>query len=95
MKQAEAISGIQVSHPDPNELKAQNVSSWPIWSKEASTFDWHYDDTETCFFLEGKVTVKTAEGEVAIGKGDLVTFPKDLSCTWVIHTAVRKHYNFS
>ena len=26
--------------------------------------------------------------------GDMVTFPKDLECTWQITEAVTKHYNF-
>jgi uncharacterized cupin superfamily protein len=62
--------------------------------KEKSSFDWHYDDQETCYFLEGKVEVETDQGNVQIGKGDLVTFPKGLSCKWHIKSPVRKHYRF-
>lgn len=68
--------------------------SWPIWTKEPSTFDWFYDEQEICYFLEGEVTVKTKEGEVSFGKGDLVTFPRGLACTWNVKKAVRKHYRF-
>ncbi len=32
---------------------------------------------------------------VAVGKGDLVIFPKGMSCTWEIRKDVRKHYNLS
>jgi len=32
---------------------------------------------------------------VTFGKGDLVTFPRGLSCTWDIRNPVKKHYNFS
>jgi uncharacterized cupin superfamily protein len=45
--------------------------------------------------LEGEVTVTPAGGEpVRFGKGDLVTFPAGMSCTWKVHKAVRKHYKF-
>jgi uncharacterized cupin superfamily protein len=40
--------------------------------------------------------VVTPEGGEAVemGKGDLVTFPKGMSCTWKIRKNVRKHYKF-
>ncbi|MEI7751275.1 MAG: cupin domain-containing protein [Candidatus Omnitrophota bacterium] len=74
-----------------NDLK---VKTWPVWTKEASSFDWYYDEQEICYFLEGEVTVKTPDGEVAFGKGDLVTFPQGLKCVWNVKKAVRKHYKF-
>jgi len=78
-----------------NELDAEGVFDWPIWSKEASTFPWTYDSTETCYFLEGDVVVTPDNGEaVKMGKGDLVSFPAGMSCTWEIRSAVKKHYNF-
>lgn len=71
------------------------VFSWPIWQKEASEFPWHYDEIETCYLLEGDVVITPDNGEtVAIGKGDLVTFPAGMSCTWHINRAVSKHYSF-
>lgn len=85
---------IKVEKPDPKMLETLKVKSWPIWTKEASTFDWHYDDQEICYLLEGEVTVKTAEGETSFGRGDLVTFPKGLDCTWQVKKPVRKHYCF-
>ena len=85
---------IKVERLADDKLKSQGVLSWPIWTKEPSTFDWHYDEQERCYFLEGEVTV-TAEGQSAsFGKGDFVTFPKGLSCTWHVKKAVRKHYKF-
>jgi len=57
-----------------------------------STFDWHYDEKEVCYILEGKVTVKTADETVNFGPGDLVTFPAGLDCVWTVHERVRKHY---
>lgn len=77
------------------ELEKQDVFSWPIWTKEVSTFPWTYDDRETCYFLEGEVTVTPEAGEpVRMGAGDLVTFPRGMRCTWEISNPVRKHYTF-
>ena len=87
-------SSISVKRPGEKEILDLNVQSWPIWTKEPSTFDWYYDDQETCFILEGEATVKTESGEVSFGKGDLVTFPKGLSCKWIVKKAIRKHYRF-
>lgn len=86
---------IEVRKPGEEELKKSGVKTWPIWEKEESSFDWHYDTKETCYFLEGEVEVEKADGEkVKIGKGDLVSFPQGLSCKWHIKRKVRKHYNF-
>ncbi len=86
---------IKVEKPKEKKLAEMGVKDWPIWTCEPSTFDWHYDQTETCYILEGDITVKTDEGEVRIGPGDLVTFPQGLDCVWQVKKAVRKHYNFS
>ena len=86
---------IDIKKPTEKELKDRDVLSWPIWEKEVSRFDWHYDSIEECYLLEGKVVVETESGNtVEFGKGDFVTFPKDLSCIWDIKEPVRKHYNF-
>ncbi len=87
---------IQVeSQPSKERLQELQVLSWPIWSKEVSEFPWTYDESETCYFLEGDVVVTPKGGEpVTMGKGDLVTFPAEMSCTWNIRGAVRKHYRF-
>ena len=80
---------------EPGRLEALGVGEWPIWSKEASEFPWKYDAAETCFFLEGDVIVTPEGGDpVRMGKGDLVTFPSGMACTWQVLSAVRKHYNF-
>ncbi len=79
-----------------DRLQALGVRDWPIWSKAPSEFPWTYDETETCYLLEGQVRVAPRSGEpVEIGKGDLVIFPRGLSCTWKILETVRKHYDFS
>ncbi len=86
---------IDIKKPTDKDLEAKGVSSWPIWEKEISRFDWHYDSTEECFLLEGKVVVETEDGDqVEFEKGDFVTFPKGLSCIWDIKVPVKKHYNF-
>jgi len=86
---------IKVEQPSKETLEQMGISGWPIWEKEVSKFDWYYDEKETCYLLEGKVTVTNKDGaSVSFGKGDLVSFPKGLNCMWEIHEAVRKHYNF-
>jgi len=79
-----------------SDLKRETmrISEWPIWECAPSVFDWHYDQEESCYILEGEITVKTAEQEVHIGPGDYVTFPKGLDCRWSVDKAVRKHYVF-
>ena len=82
-------------NPDSKRLETLGVKTWPIWTKEESEFPWSYSDTETCYLLEGEVEVTPEGGEpVRFGQGDLVTFPKGMSCTWKITRAVKKHYTF-
>ena len=82
-------------HPSPERLSAMGVWEWPIWEKEASEFPWTYEATEVCYFLEGQVLVVPEGSEpVRMGKGDLVTFPDGMRCTWRIIDPVRKHFNF-
>ncbi len=86
---------IEIQKLNESELEKRNIDSWPIWEKETSRFDWHYDTIEECYLLEGTVVVETSDGEkVEFGKGDFVTFPKGLSCVWDVKQPVKKHYNF-
>lgn len=81
--------------PDTARLDDLGVLSWPIWTCEPSEFPWTYDERETCYFLDGRVVVTPDGGDpITMGKGDLVTFPAGLSCTWKVEKAVRKHYSF-
>jgi len=81
--------------PSEDRLNEMGVRSWPIWTKEESEFPWSYDDPETCLILEGNVIVTPDGGDpVEINEGDLVVFPKGMSCTWKIRKAIRKHYKF-
>ncbi|NLH47135.1 MAG: cupin domain-containing protein [Myxococcales bacterium] len=90
------MSMISVEKPTPETLRRLNVESWGIWECEISRFDWEYDETETCYILEGQVRVTTAAGEtVEFGPGDLVVFPRGLKCTWDVSRPVRKHFQFS
>lgn len=90
------MSEVKIEKLSEEKLKKMNVSSWPIWEKEISRFDWHYDGTEMCYITEGEVTVETKDGKsIKFGKGDFVTFPKGLDCVWDIKAPVRKHYNFT
>jgi len=86
---------IKLQKLSQEELKKMGVFDWPIWEKEVSRFPWVYDCIEECFFLEGEVTVEIKNGKsVSFGKGDFVTFPRGLSCTWIVKKPVKKHYNF-
>ena len=90
------VSEIAVDHaPTAERLDALGIRTWPIWTKEVSTFPWTYDEPETCYILEGDVVVTPQGGApVRIGKGDLVTFPAGMCCTWDVRGAVKKHYRF-
>jgi hypothetical protein len=82
---------ITVTKPSPDQV-AEMISR-PTWEKEASSFDWFYDEPETALVLEGKVKVTGEDGQqVEFGAGDLVTFPAGLSCRWEVIEPIRKHY---
>ena len=82
-----------IDKPTEEQLDELGVRSWPTWGCQASTFPWTYDEAETCFFLEGDVIVTPDGGEpVRVGKGQLVTFPAGMSCTWDVRVPVHKHY---
>jgi hypothetical protein len=96
-KELPTMSDIKIiKNATDEQLEEMGVNNWPIWEKETSSFPWSYDSNETCYFLDGDVIVTPEGGQpVAMGKGDLVTFPSGMSCTWEIRSPVRKHYNFS
>lgn len=78
----------------PSEAESSAANAWPIWKCQPSSFDWSYTEKETCLLIEGKVTVSDGTDSVSFGPGDMVVFPVDLECTWHVHEAVTKHYNF-
>jgi uncharacterized cupin superfamily protein len=84
---------IEVKRPNEEELARWGVYDWPIWEKEVSRFEWHYDTDETCYLLEGQVEVTTPDNiKIKFGAGDMVHFPAGLSCSWNITASVKKHY---
>ena|ERR1719231_421177 len=79
------------------QVEEQGIRSWPTWGCQPSTFPWTYSESETCFLLEGDVTVTPDDKSIppaTFGAGDLVTFPCGMSCTWEVRKAVNKHYKF-
>jgi len=89
------MAKILIKKPTKEEVDKLGLDSWGSWECEPSTFDWQYDSDETAYVFEGKVKVKTAEEEVEINAGDLVTFPKGLKCTWNVIETIRKKYTFN
>ena len=86
---------IRIRRPTKEELDRLGVEGWPIWEHEEAVFPWTYEETETCYILEGEVVVTPEGGEpVTIRAGDLVTFPAGMSCTWDIRRRIRKNYSF-
>lgn len=88
------MAQIRVEKPDPEWLKKNGVWNWPVWEKDASTFDWHYSSEETCYILAGRATVTCGGEKITISGGDWVVFPKGLKCVWTITERIRKHYSF-
>tara|TARA_B100000579_G_scaffold426789_1_gene434490 strand:+ start:635 stop:829 length:195 start_codon:yes stop_codon:yes gene_type:complete len=62
---------ISVVSPCPKStIKELGITNWLIWTCDASSFDWKYDDKETCLLLEGEVTVIPEGGKsVEFGAG--------------------------
>lgn len=86
---------IKIEKPTKERLNSLGVNKWSPWECEPSTFTWEYDTDESAYVLEGKVKVKTGDGqEVEINKGDLVHFPKGLRCTWNVIEKISKVYTF-
>lgn len=78
----------------PSKEEIETCKKWPVWSCQPSTFEWTYNEKETCLIIEGQVTVSDGKNSVSFGPGDFVIFPVDLECTWNVKKAVRKYYNF-
>jgi len=85
---------ISIRKMTSEEVENSGISSWPVWTKEISRFDWTYSGDEECYIIEGEFYVETDEGEVHVKPGDFVTFKDGLKCTWDIKVPVKKYYNF-
>lgn len=85
-----------VSQPDQAFLDKKGVFNWGTWGCGVSKFPWTYDSAESCYLLSGQVTVTPSDGRkpATFGKGDFVTFPAGMSCTWDVSEAVQKHFMF-
>ncbi len=78
----------------PESLREYGVEKWPVWEKDVSEFNWHYDAKETCYIIEGRAQITYGDEMKEIAAGDLVVFPKGLACTWNITEPLKKHYTF-
>lgn len=89
------MSSIRIeSNPAATRLEELGVSRWPTWRKEVSTFDWHFHEEEIAYILEGECVITPHDGApVRFGKGDLVTFPAGLKCSWEVKQPLHKHYH--
>jgi len=84
---------MKVWKPTPEEII--KTTDWDLWSKEISEFPWYYDETETCYILEGEAMATDIDGNSVIFKaGDMVRFEQGLSCRWNIKQAIKKRYLF-
>ena len=95
------MNSIKIEKLNDEQKKELNIpdecignENWSVWECAPSSFDWHYDSVELAYVYEGKVKVKTADGEVEINAGDFVTFPEGLSCNWNVLEKIRKVYQF-
>jgi len=95
------MSVIQVKKLTPEEKNDLQIpdqpvahADWSVWECAPSSFDWQYSDQEKAYLYEGKVIVKTSEGDVQIQAGDFVVFPKGLECSWEVLEQVKKVYKF-
>lgn len=79
----------------PTDAEVADMKTKPVWGCEVSEFDWHYDSQETCLLIEGEVTVTHENGSASFGAGDLVVFPKGMSCVWKVTKPVKKYYFFA
>lgn len=89
------MSNIVIEHnPGDARLQQLGVAKWPTWSKEVSVFPWTFHEQEIALILEGECVI-TPEGGVPVtfGKGDLVTFPAGMTCTWEVRQPLHKHYH--
>lgn len=89
------MSIIVEHNPAESKLTSLGVAKWPTWKKEVSVFPWIFHEEELAYILEGEVVITPDGGgaPVTFGKGDLVTFPAGLTCTWEVKQPLHKHYS--
>jgi uncharacterized cupin superfamily protein len=80
-------------NPGQSRLDALNVTKWPTWQKEISTFPWTFHEQEIAYILEGECIITPTDGTpISFGKGDLVTFPAGMTANWEVKKPLHKHY---
>ena len=81
----------------PAAEQIARMKMWPTWGCGVSTFPWAYGETETCYIIEGEVTVTPTDGRAAVTlqAGNMAVFPMGLRCTWDVKVPILKHYHFS
>ena len=85
---------MEITVKKPTDQERTEMLKLPTWGCEISEFDWSYDQEETCLLIEGEVEVSHTGGNIKFAAGDMVTFPKGLSCVWKVSKPVKKHYVF-
>jgi uncharacterized cupin superfamily protein len=85
---------IKVERITEEDVKKRGISSWGVWEKEPSEFDWEYTSEEHCYIIEGKARISTVKGDIEIEEGDFVIFPVGLKCRWKVEKGIRKYYDF-
>ena len=68
------------------------IKRWPIWECEPSKFQWNYEEKETCLIIKGEAKIKIDNKILKISAGDLIIFPKGLTCYWEIIKPIKKHF---
>lgn len=76
-----------------DRLKTLGVSDWPIYASGVDDFEHRFTQDETCYVIEGEVTVTPRGGApLVFRKGDLATFARGTVVRWDMRVPFRKHY---
>jgi uncharacterized protein len=79
--------------PNQGRLDSLGVTKWDTWEKEVSVFPWTFPEQEIAYILDGEcIMTPTGGTAVTFGKGDLVTFPANMTCSWEVVKPLHKHY---
>ena len=84
---------IRIQSPCSASIIVQyGIKNWPIWECQPSEFSWQYDEKEICLIIEGEANIIINEESYYIKSGDLVEFPKGMSCQWHVIRSIKKHF---
>ncbi len=80
-------------NPSPLKLEVLGVEDWDTIERRVSIYSCSYDQTETCYIVDGEAVVITSDGEtVCVSTGDLVVLMAGLSCVWDVRRPLRAHF---